>query len=144
MCIRSCLCVCGTARCMKTPYGWDYMLMFRLTLQQIVETAVTPLLTTRKQIGRILLRDIIRFDSIHFWGTKSIPEWSTLFELPRGCKPRSCFVLSNRVGVPLSYKELDRLAGIDSGFLWQWRSGRGIISPQSPYPHPKTGSRKAT
>lgn len=46
--------------------GWDYMLMFRLTLQQIVETAVTPLLTTRKQIGRILLRDIIRFDSIHF------------------------------------------------------------------------------
>lgn len=50
----------------ENPLGWDYMLMFRLTLQQIVETAVTPLLTTRKQIGRILLRDIIRFDSIHF------------------------------------------------------------------------------
>lgn len=60
--------------------GWDYMLMFRLTLQQIVETAVTPLLTTRKQIGRILLRDIIRFDSLILFISESMRDSIAQYE----------------------------------------------------------------
>lgn len=54
--------------------------MFRLTLQQIVETAVTPLLTTRKQIGRILLRDIIRFDSLILFISESMRDSIAQYE----------------------------------------------------------------